>query len=255
MKGTNRVHYALFDAMLKGFFMARISTEEKWWTDPRRSALAKLLGSEALADGALLKLWRISQDFWKQFQRGIPEPIFILMECSKEICSVGLAISDGEFVYVCGSKEHHHWLVERSVSGRAGNAIRWGKTDRKRSQTYRKRSQTIASSSSSSSKDKETTCPSDTTKLFLKFSDAMVRLSGCPVPKSAAAMTMCSKIIGVAKLDRALLALDFFFQDEYSKNAGFPLALFYKNINSYLVKISSKPTYTRITSEEKLNGT
>lgn len=44
--------------------MARINFEESWWTGPHRKKLAKLAGSEELADGIAAGWWRIAQEYW-----------------------------------------------------------------------------------------------------------------------------------------------------------------------------------------------
>lgn len=71
--------------------MARINIEEKWWIDPRRSALIREIGDEEKADGAVLKLWRIAQEYWKKGKRGIPMDSFKLLPHSDIFLRCALA--------------------------------------------------------------------------------------------------------------------------------------------------------------------
>lgn len=105
---------------LKGLRVARISIEEIWWNDPRRSALARVLGGQAIADGAAMKLWRVGQEYWKQNQLLIPEKIFNLLEGAQATLGVGLATLGKDGVYVAGSREWFDWLEQSKRSGSIG---------------------------------------------------------------------------------------------------------------------------------------
>lgn len=100
--------------------MARLNIEEKWWTDPRRIKLARLLGSFGRADGAAIELWRMSQEHWKRECTLIPLKLFNQVEFPKELLECCLAEIRGEEVYVSGTKEYHTWLLGRQDAGRKG---------------------------------------------------------------------------------------------------------------------------------------
>lgn len=98
--------------------MARINFEECWWSDLRRSKLSKLLGSEFLADGAAVRMWRLAQDFWKDGRRLVPVQIWDHFDFGKECVEAGLAVNDGEFIYVRGSSEYLEWAAEQRANAK-----------------------------------------------------------------------------------------------------------------------------------------
>lgn len=100
--------------------MARVIIEDCWWGDLRREALAKFLGSYDRADLAMVKAWRVSQDYWKREKQLVPIETFKLIEGSEEIIRAQLADVQGEFVYVKGSAERHDWIAQLVAGGRAG---------------------------------------------------------------------------------------------------------------------------------------
>lgn len=93
--------------------MARINIEDCWWTDPRRSALIKAVGSEELADGIAIKAWRVAQTFWKTNKGLVPSNIFRTLSNAAELISSGLAEVRGESVYVRGSSAYLDWVREK----------------------------------------------------------------------------------------------------------------------------------------------
>lgn len=100
--------------------MARVNIEENWWVDPRREKLAKLLGDELLADGAVIRLWRIAQEYWKNSEP-IPNHVFEHVRYGSEIVACGLAISNEQGVYVRGSTKSFEWLQKRKdAASKAG---------------------------------------------------------------------------------------------------------------------------------------
>lgn len=94
--------------------MARLTIEECWWTDPRRSALIRLLGSEEQADYVAIRAWRLAQEFWKHDRKLVPKSLFDMLPGSKELLQVGLADypQDG-FIYVRGSSAYLDWVREK----------------------------------------------------------------------------------------------------------------------------------------------
>jgi hypothetical protein len=99
--------------------MARINIEDKWWTDPRRESLAKSLGNPLLADGLMIRAWRLSIEYWAKNQL-IPKHIWDSLEHGSNIIEHNLATIEQEGVYVRGSKESHDWVKLREKSVKAG---------------------------------------------------------------------------------------------------------------------------------------
>ncbi len=93
--------------------MARINIEECWWTDPRRSALTVIFGSEELADARALRAWRLGQDFWKHGRQLVPKTLFDLLPGASNLVRVGLADVRESFVYVRGSSAYLDWTAEK----------------------------------------------------------------------------------------------------------------------------------------------
>lgn len=110
-----------------GASVARINIEESWWSDVRRTKLIKVLGSEELADGVALRLWRIAQTFWhsKKENRHIPSHVWNEFEHADAIIRCGLATIDastGE-VYVRGASDNFGWIDRKQNNGSIGGKI------------------------------------------------------------------------------------------------------------------------------------
>ena len=100
--------------------MARINIEECWWTDPRRSALCRLIGDEELADGLMGKAWRLAQEFWKRDRKLVPKALFETLREASRILEVGLAEIRGDSVYIRGSSTYLDWVNSQKDFGSAG---------------------------------------------------------------------------------------------------------------------------------------
>lgn len=101
--------------------MARINIEEQWWTDPRREALSKVLGDELLADGAVIRLWRLAQEYWKRNSEPIPNHVFEHVRYRSELVACSLAVVRTEGVFVRGCSEHFAWITkQRENASKAG---------------------------------------------------------------------------------------------------------------------------------------
>ena len=100
--------------------MARINIEESIFKDIRFSELVLKLGGQQNALGALVWAWIIAQPYWVLNQRGIPKPEWQKQKVRPELLEVGLALDDGEFYYVCGSKENFSWLIQAKINGKSG---------------------------------------------------------------------------------------------------------------------------------------
>lgn len=110
---TTKSNHTNFNNIVRGDLMARMNIEECWWTDPRRSLLIKNTGSEELADGAIIKAWRLAQEFWKNQKGLVPIDLFETLPHFKEIISAKLADVRGAFVYVRGSSAYLDWVREK----------------------------------------------------------------------------------------------------------------------------------------------
>lgn len=100
--------------------MARVNTEDCWWTDPRRTALGRL-GVDA--DGCALRAWKLAQDYWKNDRQLVPRALFETLDGASELIQVGLAEVRGEHVYVRGSSDYLGWIAERREAGRTGGRV------------------------------------------------------------------------------------------------------------------------------------
>jgi hypothetical protein len=102
-----------------------VNCEKTWWTDPRRFDLIEKLGDEELADGAMLKAWKLSQDFWADNRRKVPLSEFMKLRFASQILSAGLAVRNQKRVYVKGSSSYHEWLHKNKANGVKGAELRW----------------------------------------------------------------------------------------------------------------------------------
>ena len=100
--------------------MARLNIEDCWWTDPRRSALAERLGGDALADGAVVRAWRLAQEFWKHGRALVPKNMFDLLKFGSHLIEVGLAEIREDGVYIRGSSAYLDWVAERREAAKRG---------------------------------------------------------------------------------------------------------------------------------------
>lgn len=108
--------------------MARINIEDCWWTDPRRAKLAKIVGSEEMADGVAIKAWRVAQGFWVKGKALIPLKIWETIEANSKLIEANLAEIKQDGIYVCGSSQYLDWMRERlenaSLGGKKSAAVR-----------------------------------------------------------------------------------------------------------------------------------
>jgi hypothetical protein len=111
--------------------VARINIEETWWTDPRRAKLARhFSGDYAKADGLVVAMWRVAQEFWSKDRLRIPKEIFETLESWELLVDCKLAILEQSEVYVRGSSQRLNWSFEHrnklnnSKAGRASAKAR-----------------------------------------------------------------------------------------------------------------------------------
>lgn len=116
--------------------MARLTIEQKWWIDPRRTYLEEKAGPGAVIDGIMIKVWRIAQEYYGEGSL-LPFRVFskfphyqaILDSDLAELrdghefdskCSNSARGSSEHFVYVRGSKEYFTWILDIRDSRRIG---------------------------------------------------------------------------------------------------------------------------------------
>lgn len=113
--------------------MARLTVEQKWWIDPRRSFLMGRLDKPDYVDGLMVMVWRIAQEYWGQGQQLIPWRVFSKFSEYQKVIDADLAeIRNGPkldssivqqapstfeeiantFVYVRGSKDYFTWILD-----------------------------------------------------------------------------------------------------------------------------------------------
>lgn len=100
--------------------MARINIEECWWSDPRRSKLARIVGDESKADGLALRMWRVAQEFWDKGRQKVPIHVFETLEFHEALLGCHLASLGEDGVYVRGSSEYLEWVLEEKQKRIAG---------------------------------------------------------------------------------------------------------------------------------------
>lgn len=126
--------------------MPRINIQDSWWIDPRRSALIKKLGSEEMADGAAVRLWRLGQEYWKHNHQAIPKHCFDLLGCALQLLECGLCYLEEGGIYVRGSCQNFEWL-----DGKREAASKGGKISATRPRDSRGRLQAVSKQSPSES--------------------------------------------------------------------------------------------------------
>jgi len=96
-----------------------------WWTDLRRYQLIEKLGSEQLADGCMVYLWRISQEHWADGRRLVPLFVLKNFEYLDAIIECDLAHIRNSLIYVKGTKQHHEWIaVYKESASKGGKSLR-----------------------------------------------------------------------------------------------------------------------------------
>ena len=152
--------------------MARVNTEECWWSDPRRSALIKAVGEEERADGLALKMWRLAQKFWESERRLIPKSIFETLPHHAELVRCHLAEAREDMIYVRGSSQYLDWTIEERAKRVAGG--------KKSAETRRKKygSAVPKNASNSNKKPNKRRTPAEVTSDFNRSAPNKTEVSG-----------------------------------------------------------------------------
>lgn len=99
--------------------MSRINVEDRLWNDYRLKLLAKSMGSEFTAIGALLSFWRVAQDFWVKNEL-VPEDVFHGLGLPEGLLEAGFAERTERGIYACGAETQFSWLLNAKKSGKKG---------------------------------------------------------------------------------------------------------------------------------------
>lgn len=99
--------------------MAQLNIKEKWWSDPRRLALIDLIG-EIAADGLMVKVWRLAQDYLHLHNTPIPKPVFERLPHYEELIKCGLVHRQRSYFYVKGTRSSFKWLIDSRSNGAKG---------------------------------------------------------------------------------------------------------------------------------------
>lgn len=108
-------------------------------------------GDDEKADGLALKLWRLSQEYWKRKHSLIPVHIFESIEASSKLIEANLSKVTPNGVYVLGSEENHSWMTKRKENASKGGIVSAAQRLLKHGTAQPARSKPEPSSSSSSS--------------------------------------------------------------------------------------------------------
>jgi hypothetical protein len=100
--------------------VARINVEDGLFIDQRWLDLVVKLQNADTALGALVRAWRVAQDYWKQNSNGIPKAVWKAQRLNDTIIEVGLAEDLGEFVKIWNSEKHFAWVRQKVEAGKAG---------------------------------------------------------------------------------------------------------------------------------------
>lgn len=247
--------------------MARINIEDCWWTDPRRSKLARILGDERLADGSAVRMWRLAQEFWKDERKLVPSHIFETLDDHQALVGCGLASLGDDGYYVRGSSQYLEWVIEQRAKSKKG-----GQESAKRPRDAKGRlikseangpakvqaeskqiqvSGSYSDSSSGSISDSDSTSDSGITSssnLQKKANAFIVRYCENFKFKYGSSPEIQGKESGIAKrvtknigLDKINLYLDAYFQlpDAYVVKAKHPVYLFEAKLNEITVFANS----------------
>ncbi len=95
--------------------------EDEWWSDPRRSALARTLGCELMADGMMLRVWFFAQRYWRKKEL-IPEHAWNGAGFGDSLFTCGLAERRDAGVYVRGAERHFEWYHAKTGGLSAGSS-------------------------------------------------------------------------------------------------------------------------------------
>lgn len=99
--------------------MPRININEKLYADPRFKALCRLVGSEEIALGRMVLVFRMAQEYFGEDAQLIPVEIWDI-QGFEHVEKVGLVERHNEGIYVKGSSENFDWLIKRKAAAKLG---------------------------------------------------------------------------------------------------------------------------------------
>jgi hypothetical protein len=100
--------------------MARVNVEDSIFIDGRFMNLVLKLGSPDTAIGALVRAWRLAQEYFlRDDTHGkIPLKVWKQQGMNDTLFDVGLARTENDLVYVSGSETQFAWLNQKSDAGK-----------------------------------------------------------------------------------------------------------------------------------------
>ena len=99
--------------------MARVNVDDELWHDPRFNELCKQ-HERHVALGAVVMLWRLGQEHWKNDKRLIPSTAFKFLPLCEDLEKFGFVEKREDGVYCSGAEERWGYFFENSERGRKG---------------------------------------------------------------------------------------------------------------------------------------
>lgn len=141
--------------------MARINIDEEFWSDRRRPKLILKLGSEFMADGVMLTVWKLAELYWCPGKSPIPIKAWDEAGIPDSVIEVGFAERRTDGIYVRGSEERFAWRFVRQEAGSKGGKAKASNAKQAVAKPSKKK-QNVASSSLSSSLSSSSSVSSST---------------------------------------------------------------------------------------------
>lgn len=99
--------------------MPRINFEDKLFVDPRYKKLCQLLG-EVQANGWLVILWRLAQEYYRKNILEVPVKVYEFALFPKELIECEFVEKKEDSYYIKGSKRNFEWMKKRKEAGSKG---------------------------------------------------------------------------------------------------------------------------------------
>jgi len=98
-----------------------IDAKTKWFTDDRRFIFGDLINDQELADGIMMNVWKMAEDYWSDEKKLIPKALFMRFRHAQSVIDSGLAVEkEPGKIYVRGTEEHLSWREAKRRAGKAG---------------------------------------------------------------------------------------------------------------------------------------
>ncbi len=233
--------------------MARINIEQSWWSDPRRNALGRKLGSQALADGVMVQAWMLAQDHWKKERQLVPKHLFDMLEGALEILGANLAEVRGDLVYIRGSSTSLDWINQSRESGKIGGRISAQRPRDEKGRLTAKESKGPPSESKGPPKDDQTSVSSSSsntntrvpigTPLWKSYEEELQKQYGIQAIRSVKKNTICKGLVEEFGLEKAKQLVLVFLKDKepFVVNSAYDIGLLQSQLQKYLSRLTKAP--------------